>query len=68
MIGRRQAEPGWLSWAGERRIKDSYQFSVFSFRLKGPPAKSPIKGYCYKYAFYALGLLYLHLTPARKSI
>ena len=45
MIGRNQAEPWWLSWAGERRIKDSYQFSLVSFRLKSPPAKSLIKGY-----------------------
>ncbi len=43
MIGRRQAEPWWLSWAGERRIKDSYQFSGFGFQFpsKGPAGKIP---------------------------
>src|SRR4030042_5254583 len=44
MIGRRKTEPWWLSAAGERRIKDSFQFSVFSFRLKGltcPPKTDP---------------------------
>ena len=35
MIGRSQAGPRWLSAVGERRIKDSYQFSDCSFRLKG---------------------------------
>jgi len=34
MIGRRPAVPWWFSWAGERRIKDSYQFRFSSFRLK----------------------------------
>ncbi len=42
MIGRRQAAPWWLSAAGESRIKDSYQFSVFGFRLKGPAGKIPL--------------------------
>ena len=43
MIGRRQAEPWWLSWAGERRIKDRYQFSVFSFQPSGAAGKIPKK-------------------------
>ena len=40
MIGRRQAKPWWLSAAGERGIKDNFQFFP-QFPPKGPAGKIP---------------------------